>query len=121
MSELQRLTLTPEEILQEKNKEIDLTRKQNEVEENTQSLAKNEGSNGNVHMQTAFFTGNGEKSYETDKSSPEKVISKVTTRNYGCENCEGTMIPNGNTEEYTQTDRNFIENELPKKNLVTML
>ena len=115
---LQRLTSTPEETLKEKNKEKDLSKNQNEVEENIQSLAKNEGSNGNALMEAAFFTGNGEKSFETDKSFPEKVISRVTTRKNSCENCEGTMIPNGNTEEYTQTDRNFIENELPKKKIL---
>ena len=113
--ELQRLTSTPKETLKEKNKEKDLSEKQNEVEENIQSLAKNEDSNGNDLMETTFFTGNGEKSYKVNKSSPEKVTGRVTARNDGCEDREGTMIPNGNTDEYTQTDMNFIENELPKK------
>ena len=113
--ELQRLTSTPKETLKEKNKEKDLSEKQNEVEENIQSLAKNEDSNGNDLMETTFFTGNGEKSYKVNKSSPEKVTGRVTARNDGCEDREGTMIPNENTDEYTQTDMNFIENELPKK------
>ena len=113
--ELQQLTSTPKVTLKEKNKERDLSKKQNEVEENIQSLAKNEHSNDKALMETAFFTGNGEKSYKVNKSSPEKVTSRVTARNDGCEDREGTMIPNGNTDEYTQTDMNFIENELPKR------